>query len=293
MSARSLLLYFTLLVFFALGLQASAETDVLDAKALQDLYRTLNTPSQLKGWRTDGWDPCAESWTGVRCNGPSVIQLIIPGLQLGGNLGFQLSNLRNLKQLDISSNYIQGEIPYHLPANVTHLNLANNNFSQKIPYSLTNMKHLRHLNLSHNSLSGPIGNVLTGLTNLKEMDLSFNNFTGDLPSSFEDLKNLTSLFLESNGFTGSVNILSNLPLSDLDIRDNHFSGVIPQTFQSILNLWIGGNRFHRGEGLVPWLFPWESTPSPPSIESSKIDNHPSHHEHKHKKKGFGPGGIAS
>ena len=30
MSARSLLLYFTLLVFFALGLQASAETDVLD-----------------------------------------------------------------------------------------------------------------------------------------------------------------------------------------------------------------------------------------------------------------------
>ena len=30
MSAKSLLLYFTLLVFFALGLQASAETDVLD-----------------------------------------------------------------------------------------------------------------------------------------------------------------------------------------------------------------------------------------------------------------------
>ncbi|XP_017255958.1 protein STRUBBELIG-RECEPTOR FAMILY 2 isoform X3 [Daucus carota subsp. sativus] len=296
MSARSLLLYFTLLVFFALGLQASAETDVLDSKALQDLYRTLNIPSQLKGWKTDGGDPCAESWTGVTCNGSSVIHLIIPGLQLGGNLGFQLSDLRNLKQLDISSNYIQGEIPYNLPANVTHLNLADNNFSQNMPYSLTNMKHLRHLNLSHNSLSGPVGNVFTGLTNLKEMDLSYNNFTGDLPSSFGDLKNLTRLFLESNGFTGSVIFLSNLPLSDLDIQDNHFSGVIPETFENIENLWIGGNRFHRGENYPPWFFPLDTTPnitSPPSTESSAVESHPSHHEHKHKKKGFGPGGIAS
>ncbi|XP_074353026.1 uncharacterized protein LOC141692191 [Apium graveolens] len=29
------------------------------AKALKELYRTLNIPSQLKGWKIDGGDPCA------------------------------------------------------------------------------------------------------------------------------------------------------------------------------------------------------------------------------------------
>ena len=59
---------------------------------------------------------------------------------------------------------------------------------------------------------------------------------------------------------------------------------------------IGGNRFHRGENYPPWFFPLDTTPnitSPPSTESSAVESHPSHHEHKHKKKGFGPGGIAS
>lgn len=160
------------------------------------------------------------------------------------------------------------------------------------------MKHLRHLNLSHNSLSGPIGDVFTGLVNLKEMDLSYNNFIGDLLSSFGSLKNLTRLFLESNGFTGSVIFLSNLPLSDLDIQDNNFSGVIPETFQPIENLWIGGNKFHREENYPPWFFPLDTMPnitSPPSTESSAVESYPSHshHAHKHKKKGLGPGGIAS
>ena len=43
--------------------------------ALQDLYRTLNNPPGLKGWRVDGGDPCEESWTGVSCSDSSVIHL--------------------------------------------------------------------------------------------------------------------------------------------------------------------------------------------------------------------------
>nr|XP_017216014.1 PREDICTED: protein STRUBBELIG-RECEPTOR FAMILY 2-like isoform X2 [Daucus carota subsp. sativus] len=300
MSARSLWLYFTLLVFLALGLQASAETDEHETKSLQDLHRTLNIPSQLKGWRTYGGDPCAESWTGVTCKGSSVVQLEIPGLQLGGNLGYRLSDLRNLKKLDMSSNRIQGPIPYALPANLTYLNLAHNMFSQNLPYSLTNMKHLQLLNVSHNSLSGPIGDVFTGLTNLKEMDLSYNNFTGDLPSSFQGLINLSKLFLESNGFTGSVTLLSELPLSDLDIQDNHFSGVIPPSFRGIPNLWLGGNRFHRRTGDIPWFFPWFdftphiTSPPPPSNEATTATNGsspPYCPKKEQKTKDYAPGAI--
>ncbi|XP_059646370.1 protein STRUBBELIG-RECEPTOR FAMILY 2 [Cornus florida] len=292
-------LYLTVIVFSAILVsQASAYTNPLDVKALQGLYIALNGPPQLKEWKSVGGDPCEESWIGVSCFESSVIQIKLNGLELNGTLGFQLSDLHNLKQLDVSSNNIQGEIPYSLPLNATHINLACNNFSLYIPYSLTLMKNLRHLNLSHNSLSGPVGNVFTGLQNLREMDLSYNNFTGDLPSSFGDLTNLTGLFLQNNKFTGSVAFLAGLPLSNLNIQDNNFSGVIPSQLRYVKNLWIGGNRFQVGENYPAWDFPLETMPSernissPPTTKSSAIENYPPRRVAGHKKKRLGPGGIA-
>lgn len=44
-------------------------------RALQDLYRSFNTPPQLKGWKSNGGDPCQESWTGISCAGSSIIQM--------------------------------------------------------------------------------------------------------------------------------------------------------------------------------------------------------------------------
>ncbi|GLT65381.1 hypothetical protein SLA2020_378190 [Shorea laevis] len=193
-----------------LASQAWAFTNPLDVAALQDLYRSLNYPPELKGWRVDGGDPCEESWTGVSCFQSSVIYLKIQELNLTGYFGGQLNNLHYLKHLDVSSNYILGEIPYSLPPNATHINLASNYLRQSIPHSLPTMKYLRHINLSHNLLSGPIGNVFTGLENLRVLDLSYNNFTGDLPSSFGSLTNLTTLCLQNNNFTGSVTYLAEL-----------------------------------------------------------------------------------
>ncbi|KAF8043810.1 hypothetical protein BT93_A1961 [Corymbia citriodora subsp. variegata] len=298
MAMCHLSLFLVLAVFLALlDLQTLAFTDPLDATTLHGLYAALNYPAQLKGWRSDGGDPCEESWTGVACSGSSVIYLKLNGLNLSGSLGDRLYNFHNLKQLDMSSNNIQGDIPYGLPPNVTHLNLACNKLIQSIPHSLPSLKNLRHLNLSHNLLSGPIGNVFIGLLNLKEMDLSDNKFTGDLPSSFQSLTNLTGLFLQNNRFTGAVILLANLPLIDLDIRDNHFSGVIPKSFQNIPNLWIGGNNFHGTES-PPWNFPFQNMSlqsnisSPPTTQSSAVENYPSLHQRLHRKGKWGPGGIA-
>ncbi|KAI3471548.1 hypothetical protein Pfo_028198 [Paulownia fortunei] len=278
-------------VYWAImGLQSWAITDELDVQALQDLYRFLNSPVQLEHWKSEGGDPCEETWIGVQCFGSSIIHLKLHGLGLTGNLGFQLSNLKSLKHLDLSSNNIEGSIPYSLPPNVTHLNFAENKLSQSIPYSLEKMKHLRHLNLSHNSLSGSLGDMFNGLENLREMDLSFNNFTGDLPTSFSSLTNIAGLFLQSNQFTGSVIFLANLSLSDLNIEDNHFSGVIPEKFQKIHNLRIGGNKFDRGTNYPPWSFPSDPMPteqnitSPPATNLSAIESHPSQIIGVHSKK---------
>ncbi|XP_020208173.1 protein STRUBBELIG-RECEPTOR FAMILY 2 [Cajanus cajan] len=249
-----------------------AFTDPADVTALQDLYRALNNPQVLHRW--DGDDPCEESWKGVACSGSSVIHLKIQGLNLTGFLGGLLYNLQNLKQLDVSSNSIEGEIPQGLPPNATHMNL------------------------SHNFLSGPIGNVFTGLDNLKEMDLSYNNFTGDLPSSFGSLTNLGRLFLQNNRFTGSVAYLAELPLIDLNIQDNLFSGILPQHFQSIPNLWIGANKFHAIDNTPPWAFPLDNVPieentsRPPITQANAIENYDHPKEKKQKKKRIGPGGIA-
>ncbi|KAM1306427.1 hypothetical protein ACFX2H_008814 [Malus domestica] len=279
---------------------AGAFTDPLDVTALHDFYRALNNPPVLKGWRSDGGDPCEESWDGVSCSGSSVIYLKLSSLNLSGYIPEELYNLFNLKQLDVSSNNIVGEIPHVLPPNATHINLACNYLTQNFPHSLPTMKSLRHLNLSHNLFSGPIGNVFTSLQNLRELDLSYNNFTGDLPSSFGSMTNLTGLFLQNNKFTGSVAFLADLPLTDLNIQDNYFSGIIPNHFQSIPNLWIGGNSFHVGGNSPPWDFPLETqassvvqnTPAPPAIHSNSIEKNPPTKLGGYKKKRMSPGGIA-
>ncbi|RZC84319.1 hypothetical protein C5167_047104 [Papaver somniferum] len=215
----SIIMYLSSAVLF---LQAFALTDPSDVAVLQDLYMSLKQPPQLVGWNLSGGDPCEEAWKGISCSGSSVIIIKLNGLELTGSLGGNLSDLLQLKQLDFSHNYIEGEVPMSLPPNATHIDLSCNNF-KNTNLSLESMKYLEHLNLSHNSISGPLGNTFTGFPNLKQMDLSHNKFTGNLPSTFESLTNLKSLFLQNNEFNGSVSVLVPLALHELDFRTNRFN----------------------------------------------------------------------
>ncbi|KAL9278673.1 putative protein STRUBBELIG-RECEPTOR FAMILY 2, protein kinase RLK-Pelle-LRR-V family [Arabidopsis thaliana] len=286
----------TILLTTILFVLAKTDTDPLEVLALQDLYKSLRNPEQLRGWRLEGGDPCGEAWLGISCSGSSIVDLQLRELKLLGSLGNQLQHLHNLKILDVSFNNLEGEIPFGLPPNATHINMAYNNLTQSIPFSLPLMTSLQSLNLSHNSLSGPLGNVFSGLQ-IKEMDLSFNNLTGDLPSSFGTLMNLTSLYLQNNRLTGSVIYLADLPLADLNIEDNQFSGIIPSHFQSIPHLWIWGNKFHVEPNYKPWKFPLDVRPliqndtGYPTTESSAIMNfpRPETQKVKKKKKGIGAG----
>ncbi|GKC49206.1 protein STRUBBELIG-receptor family 2 [Tanacetum coccineum] len=100
MNSGSRRLYFGVFAFFVfLVTRCSAHTDNSDVKAIQDLYRSFNTPPQLNGWKLTGGDPCQESWTGVSCVGSSIIQIKIDNLNISGNLGYQLENFHHLKQL--------------------------------------------------------------------------------------------------------------------------------------------------------------------------------------------------
>ncbi|XP_011002570.1 PREDICTED: protein STRUBBELIG-RECEPTOR FAMILY 8-like isoform X2 [Populus euphratica] len=240
-----------------------------EIQALQAMYSSLNSPSQLTSWKSIGGDPCGESWKGITCEGSAVVSVQISGLGLDGTMGYMLSNLMSLRTFDLSDNNIHDPLPYQLPPNLTSLNLAINNLSGNLPYSISTMVSLSYLNVSRNSLSQSIGDVFHNLSLLSTMDVSFNNFSGDIPSSFSSLSNLSTLNVQNNQLTGSLNVLTGLPLTTLNVANNNLSGWIPQELSSIPNFIYNGNSFDNGPAPPPPPYT-----SPPPGKSHRNRTHP-------------------
>ncbi|CAB4306114.1 unnamed protein product [Prunus armeniaca] len=253
---------------FAVLPLVSGTTDASDVQALQVLYTSVNSPSQLTGWKISGGDPCGESWKGVTCEGSAVVSIEVSGLGLSGTMGYLLSDLLSLRKFDLSDNNFHDTLPYQLPPNLTSLNLARNNFTGNLPYSIANMVSLGYLNVSHNSLSQSVGDFFANLVGLATLDLSLNNFSGDIPNSFTSLNNLSSLYVQNNQLTGSLNVLTGLPLTTLNVANNHFNGWIPHELSSIHTFIYDGNAFKNGPAPPPPPY----NPPPPG-RSDKNHNH--------------------
>ncbi|KAJ6333786.1 hypothetical protein OIU77_009632 [Salix suchowensis] len=264
-----LLLFVVKVLIFGFPVLVHCTTDANDVQALQAMYTSLNSSSQLTNWKSNGGDPCGESWKGITCEGSAVVSVQISGLGLDGTMGYMLSNLMSLRTLDLSDNNIHDPLPYQLPVNLTSLNLAKNNLSGNLPYSISTMVSLSYLNLSRNSLSQSIGDVFHNLSLLSTMDISFNNFTGDIPSSFSSLSNLSTLNVQNNQLTGSLDVLTSLPLTTLNVANNNLSGWIPRELSSVPNFIYNGNSFDNGPAPPPPPYT-----SPPPGKSHRNRTHP-------------------
>ncbi|XP_011031832.1 PREDICTED: protein STRUBBELIG-RECEPTOR FAMILY 6-like [Populus euphratica] len=266
-------------------------TDPNDASALRIMYSSLNSPGQLTQWSPNGDDPCGQNWKGIICSGLRVTEIKLPSLGLSGSLGYQLTSLTAVTNLDMSYNNLAGNIPDQLPPNLQQLNLANNQFSGGIPYSISQLPSLKYLNLGHNQLQNQLGDVFRQLPSLSTLDLSFNSLTGDLPQSFSSLSSMTSMYLQNNQFTGSINVLASLPLENLNVGNNRFTGWIPSQLNSI-NLQKDGNNWNSG----PAPPPPPGTPPTPKGPSHKSGGNESPSGSGagggSKKSGIGGGGIA-
>ncbi|TQD99027.1 hypothetical protein C1H46_015394 [Malus baccata] len=125
--------------------------------------------------------------------------------------------LRFVKGMDLSCNFMYGEIPKELTGLLAlqSLNLSNNRFTGRIPSKIGNMAQLESLDFSMNQLDGEIPPSMTNLTFLSHLNLSYNNLTGRIPESTQ----LQSL--DQSSFVG--NELCGAPLN----KNCSENGVIP------------------------------------------------------------------
>ncbi len=126
--------------------------------------------------------------------------------ELSGEIPLELSNLSNLRRLNLVSNQLSGEIPAELGSlsNLRELNLSSNQLIGELPAELGRVSALRELNLSSNQLTGEIPAELGDLTNLQRLALSNNQLTGSIPAELGSLANLEYLLLSGNQFVGCM-----------------------------------------------------------------------------------------
>ncbi|PRQ18580.1 putative leucine-rich repeat domain, L domain-containing protein [Rosa chinensis] len=108
-----------------------------------------------------------------------IVELVWKGIEI--EFG---ENLAGMRSIDISSNYLIGEIPPSIASmtELISLNLSRNKLTGKLPEDFGNMKMLESLDLSRNRISGKIPTSFASLNFLSVLDLSHNNLSGRIPS---------------------------------------------------------------------------------------------------------------
>nr|KJB21971.1 hypothetical protein B456_004G023800 [Gossypium raimondii] len=170
----------------------------------------------------------------------SLEHLSLSHCQLHGEFPTQVSQLPNLKYLDLSEN-----------ENLTGY-LPNTNWSSG----------LELLDLSHCGFRGPIPATFGNLTKIISVNLQRNSLEGQIPDVFGELRKLTSLSFSSCNLSGPLptTIFNLTKIVGLDLSNNHLEGPLPNHvsgLQFLEGLWLHNNSISGG---VPsWLF---TLPSP-------------------------------
>jgi len=227
---------------------ANPNCNINDWTALKALYENTNGDNWVNstGWaEVKGNEPTTscnlDLLFGVETDGSGrVTELILLQNQLNGTIPTELSELNNLRLLNLTGNLLSGSIPEELGYlnNLYSLDLSVNQLSESIPNSLGNLSNLTKLTLFINQLNGTIPAELSNLSNLTSLDLHANQLSGSIPTELSNLANLTELNLNINQLSGSIPAeLSNLSnLTFLGLALNQLSGNIPTELGNLSNL---------------------------------------------------------
>ncbi|CAN1836904.1 Probable LRR receptor-like serine/threonine-protein kinase At3g47570 [Linum perenne] len=176
--------------------------------------------------------------------------------KLSRHIPSSIGNMTRLNQLDISDNYLFGEILVSIQncQKIAFLRLSRNNLSGVIPpqlWSLTSLSII--LALSDNRFTGALPVEVGNLKNLEYLDLSYNMLSDRIPSSLGSCIRLEYLYLRGNHLQGIIpSSLSALRgIQWLDLSSNNLSGQIPKFLES-MNITSLLNLSHNNfDGEVP------------------------------------------
>ncbi|CAL4964010.1 unnamed protein product [Urochloa decumbens] len=249
--------------FFTMAAMAAAALDLDDLRLLEQFKAALPNDTALAGWNS-GNGVC--SFPGVDCKNSRVTSVSLIGVKLNANFSSVASTLLHLSSveaitvrdanisgelsalsqvecgeklslLDLSGNYISGEVPAFINCSgLEYLDLSGNLVSGSIAVGvLSGCGSLSSLNLSGNHLVGAFPTDIAHLTSLTALNLSSNSFSGEIPGkAFVNLSKLRTLSLSFNHFNGSIlGVVTMLPeLQTLELGSNLLSGTIPATLCS-------------------------------------------------------------
>ncbi|EOX99105.1 Receptor like protein 1, putative [Theobroma cacao] len=157
---------------------------------------------------------------------PQLRVLILRGNRLQGQIPQQLCRMRRLSVLDLSNNYLSGNIPECID-NITSWTAVDQRGAEMISYDLY---LFTALDLSCNRLTGSIPLQITQLKAIIVLNMSHNLLTGQIPASLGNLEALEALDLSHNKLFGELSqeltALSFLLFFDVSL--NNLSGAIPQ-----------------------------------------------------------------
>ncbi|XP_040367319.1 receptor-like protein EIX1 [Rosa chinensis] len=130
--------------------------------------------------------------------GGFIVELVWKGIEI------EFPDITGLRSIDISSNYLIGEIPLSIASmtELKSLNLSRNKLTGKLPEDFGNMKMLESLDLSRNRISGKIPTSFASLNFLSVLDLSHNNLSGRIPSGTQLQGFNASQYMGNRGLCG-------------------------------------------------------------------------------------------
>jgi len=175
---------------------------------------------------------------------------------LEGKLPSNITNLKDLLILDLSSNKIVSKIPEDISSlkRLEVLKLGRNSLYGAIPASLGNISSLKNISFGTNFLTGGIPSALGRLHELIELDLILNNLNGTVPPAVYNLSSLVNFALASNSFWGEIpqDVGVKLPkLIVFNICFNYFTGGIPGSLHNLTNIQVIRMASNFLEGTVP------------------------------------------
>ncbi|XP_062096104.1 probable leucine-rich repeat receptor-like serine/threonine-protein kinase At3g14840 isoform X2 [Humulus lupulus] len=148
---------------------------------------------------------------------------------LTGQFPLSLTNLENLWELRISSNYFTGRMPeFGNWKQLNRLEMEASGFSGPIPPSISTLANLTELYITdlngENSSDFP---DLSKMTQLSELTMRSCNLRGNIPEYILNLGELTALDLSFNKLEGPLPNFQKSPLRYIYLTSNLLSGPIP------------------------------------------------------------------